>query len=102
MVPPPPSTVPVDARIALLRGLLSTYEWTVDISDRKGVPPASVNLRRLAESYAALEVLEGELCATATQSGTQVDLDAARAARLRMDDLCTQLRKQPSYPRQCP
>jgi hypothetical protein len=56
----------------------------------------------LAEFYAALELLETDLCTTAYTSGSRADIAAATAARQRMDDLCAELRQLPKYVRQCP
>jgi hypothetical protein len=93
--------LPLEQRIFLARSGVQSGESTLLWAGQHNVPPGNV-LRSLAESYAELECVEADLCASATMPGSQEDIAAANAARQRMDDLCAQLRQIQTYVGQCP
>jgi hypothetical protein len=93
--------LPLPQRMFFARAHVEGFERTLDVLRRHNTPPGNA-IRMLAESYAELECLEADLCATASTPGSASDLAAANAARQRMDDLCADLRQLPKYVRQCP
>jgi hypothetical protein len=106
-----PTTLPVPVRATFIRSALERNEGQLavwDILDRQGtISPQQASALVgepwvLAIAYAELELLEDELCATATVAGAQKDFDAATAARRRTDDLCARLRHSSRPTPLCP
>jgi hypothetical protein len=72
------------------------------VRQRQPGPPPGNFLRLAAEAYADFELVEADLCANATGSGSPQDLAAATAARQRILELCAELLQVPGYARPCP
>jgi len=76
------STIPMQLRV---------LELALDGAPRRDPKTLPMMLYLTARTYAQLECIEADLCAGATATGTAKDAAAAKAARQRMDDLCSEL-----------
>jgi hypothetical protein len=81
--------------ITFVTRMIEGGEYGVEWAESRDVDVDHERLQ-LAASYATLECLEATLCKAAVKPGRDTNVAAARAAQLRMQDLCTQLRQQPA------